>query len=413
MSRKIESLDRFYPAEAFFCARTTPDVMRWNVPDINRLPEYRLDATPAQLAGFAGALPFIAHEAAATPVALDFMVHCGLPGASDLRVYRTAHEAETLALDLMANGLRLAYNFGTLPGLEARGDQHLVAPDLYAMLNAKQSLENLVPRESLAPRMTLRAGNARLPVTSEFIPPVFVKIAGGHSTGGGAGVFHCSDEVNLDETLKRLSSRLAADDCIVIEKDCAPVASWCAGVAILDDRVDWLGASCQVFSAPARQIANETGSRTIPDGLEDLAILISKKAMAAGYRGIAGFDIGECEDRSLVVFDLNFRPNSSTGLLLAHKAVRQRTGLPLMYSFYLRHDGPVAELLDAVEVDAAAGRVVPGSVFDAPTYRDTLNDRATRSCLDGWLAAETREEAVAWIKDMQDQLAAKHTRDVT
>jgi hypothetical protein len=120
MTCKIGSLDRYYPADAFFCARTTRDVMRWNVPDITRLAEYRLDATPAQLAGFAGALPFIAQEAAATPLALDFMAHCGLPGASDLRVYRTVQEAEALALDLMANGLKLAYNFGTLPGLEAR-----------------------------------------------------------------------------------------------------------------------------------------------------------------------------------------------------------------------------------------------------------------------------------------------------
>jgi hypothetical protein len=71
----------------------------------------------------------------------------------------------------------------------------------------------------------------------------------------------------------------------------------------------------------------------------------------------------------------------------------------------LRHDGPVAELLDAVEVDAAAGRVVPGSVFDAPTYRATLDDPATRSCLDGWVAAEAREEAVAWIKGVTGRLA--------
>jgi hypothetical protein len=405
MTCKIGSLDRFYPVDAFFCARTTRDVMRWNVPDITRLAEYRLDATPAQLAGFAGSLPFIAHEAAATPLALDFMVHCGLPGASDLRVYRTVPEAEALALDLMANGLKLAYNFGTLPSLDTRCDQHLVAPDLYAMLNAKQSLESLVPLENLAPRMTLHAGNASLPVTSEVKPPAYVKLAGGHSTGGGAGVFHCSEEANLVETLQQLSSRLAADDCIVIEKDCAPVASWCAGVAILDDRVEWLGASCQVFGAPARQIANETGSRTMPDGVKALSLQIGNKAMASGFRGIAGFDIGECKDGSLLAFDLNFRPNSSTGLLLANEAVRQRTGLPLMYSFFLRHDGPVAELLDAVEADAAAGRVVPGSVFDAPTYRATLDDPATRSCLDGWVAAEAREEAVAWIKGVTGRLA--------
>jgi hypothetical protein len=72
----------------------------------------------------------------------------------------------------------------------------------------------------------------------------------------------------------------------------------------------------------------------MPDGVKALSLQIGNKAMASGFRGIAGFDIGECKDGSLLAFDLNFRPNSSTGLLLANEAVRQRTGLPLMYSFY-------------------------------------------------------------------------------
>jgi hypothetical protein len=120
---------------------------------------------------------------------------------------------------------------------------------------------------------------------------------------------------------------------------------------------------------------------------------------------LPGSTLANCEDGSLVVFDLNFRPNSSTGLLLAREAVQQRTGLPVMRSFYLRHDGPLAELLDAVETDATAGRVVPGSIFDAPTYRATIDEPATRSCLDGWVAAETREHAVAWIKAVTGRLA--------
>jgi hypothetical protein len=269
MTCEIGSLDRFYPADAFFCARTTRDVMRWNVPDITRLAEYRLDATPAQLAGFAGALPFIAHEAAATPLALDFMAHCGLPGASHLRVYRTVQEAEALALDLMANGLKLAYNFGTLPGLETRCDQHLVASDLYAMLNAKQSLEGLVPRENLAPRMTLCAGDEKLPATCEFKPPVYVKLAGGHSTGGGAGVFHCSDEVNLDETLKQLSSRLAADDASSSRKIAHP---WQAGVlAWAYWMTGWSGwARLARYSAhPLARSPTKLAAATIPDGVKD------------------------------------------------------------------------------------------------------------------------------------------------
>jgi hypothetical protein len=43
-------------------------------------------------------------------------------------------------------------------------------------------------------------------------------------------------------------------------------------------------------------------------------------------------------------------------------------------------------------------RVLPGSIFDAPNYCATVDDPATRSCLDGWVAVKTREEAIAWIE---------------
>jgi hypothetical protein len=107
MTRAIGSLDRCYPLMRFFvrvrhgtsCAGTFRISPGWPSTDWMQHPH--------SLAGFAGALPFIAHEAAATPLALDFMAHCGLPGASELRVYRTVQEAEALALELMANGQNL------------------------------------------------------------------------------------------------------------------------------------------------------------------------------------------------------------------------------------------------------------------------------------------------------------------
>jgi hypothetical protein len=64
----------------------------------------------------------------------------------------------------------------------------------------------------------------------------------------------------------------------------------------------------------------------MPGRSRTFRLQIGNKAMSSGFRGIAGFDIGELADGSLVAFDLNFRPNSSTGLLLARKAVQQRTG---------------------------------------------------------------------------------------
>jgi hypothetical protein len=134
---------------------------------------------------------------------------------------------------------------------------------------------------------------------------------------------------------------------------------------------------------------------------------IAECAKNRRYRGIAGFDIGEIRDAHPVVFDLNFRPNSSTGLLLAGRAALNRTGLPLARTFHLRHNGPLEQLLDAVEPEATAGRIIPGSLFDAETYSSTTDDPATRSCLDGWLLAETAEEAAAYPGTMAARLQSK------
>ena len=73
MTVPVTTLDQLYPADCFFCARTTREMMAWNVADATRLPAYRLDATPAQLLGLAGKMPFVAHEAASSPQILDFL----------------------------------------------------------------------------------------------------------------------------------------------------------------------------------------------------------------------------------------------------------------------------------------------------------------------------------------------------
>jgi len=390
----VVTLDRLYPAGVFFCARTTRKMMRWNVGNAQALPQYRLDATPAQLVGFAGAMPFVAHEAAVTPLARNFIVHCGLPGAGDLHTYQTEQDALEVAKHLIRRGGKLVHNFGTLPGLET-GDGMLLPIDEHLRLNAKVTIDEFVSEQHLPRRTRIVARELESYLASHLDGPVFVKVAGAVSSGGGAGVWHCTDIESNVKAVGIVSDRMKPGDQLIVETDCQPLHSWCAGISILDAGVTWLGASRQVFHSPARQAGNELTGEP-PTAIKELAVGIAERARSRGYRGIAGFDIGEIQDAHPVVFDLNFRPNSSTGLLLAGRAALNRTSLPLARTFHLRHQGPLEQLLDAVEPEAAAGRIIPGSVFDAETYRSTTDDPATRSCLDGWLLAETGEEAAAY-----------------
>lgn len=404
MTLQVATLDCLYPRNSFFCGRTTRAMMGWNVADADALPAYRLDATPAQLIGFAGGLPFVAHEAASTPLVLAFLRHCGLPGPKHLHRYQTAEEAADLASNLISQGKQLVHNFGTLPSLEAP-DGLLIPMDLYSSLNCKSTLPGIVEPDHHPERELVSCSKLAATIAGQWTLPVFLKVAGKGSNGGGAAVRYCPDADALDAAIRELTARLSPTDAIIIEKDYGPVPSWCAGVAILDDEIRWLGASLQVFSKPTNQTGSILLREDPPAEVRSTAMAIAHRARDAGYRGIAGFDIGVRREAGPVVFDLNFRPNSSTGLLLAGRAALNTTRLPVAHSFFLRHDGPLAALLDAVETTAAAGRLIPGSVFDRDCYGDTAHDTATRSCLDGWILAESCEQARDWAVTISQTLS--------
>ena len=201
-----------------------------------------------------------------------------------------------------------------------------------------------------------------------------------------------------------LSARLSESDLIIVEKDYGDLPTWCTGVAILDGGIQWLGASLQLFSRKAVQSGNVLFRDQPPPELEQIALDIAEAAHATGYRGIAGFDVGLQPDGPPVVFDLNFRPNSSTGLLLAGLPALQQSSFRVAHSFFLRHDGPLQELIASLSTEARQGRVVPGSLFDRDIYQQTSDDEKTRSCLDGWILADSVEDAVAIIAGIRSRL---------
>ena len=403
MSFPIKTLDQLYPDNSFFCARTTRAVMRWNVIDADALPAYRLDASPAQLLGFAGDMPFFAHEAACTPDALDFLDLCRLPRPKQLHTYRTAQEAAAGAMELIQQGGKLVYNFGVLPELESSGG--LLTPlHQYLQLNAKSCLPELVDAAHLPPRELYPVHELGKVRSKPWTGPVFVKVAAAVSNGGGAAVRFCNGSADLDAVIAEFNRRLKRDDTIIIEKDCVPLRSWCVGVAIHDNAVDWLGASIQLFYKPAVQSGNLLSLEDPPAAIRELALDIAARAQQAGYRGVAGFDIGEMPNGKPIVFDLNFRPNSSTGLLMAGPTALQDTGLAMAQTFHLRHNGPLTDIFRMVHKDAAAGRIIPGSMFDAETYNSASADPATRSCLDGWILADTAAAATDWARHIAKQL---------
>ena len=118
---------------------------------------------------------------------------------------------------------------------------------------------------------------------------------------------------------------------------------------------------------------------------------------------MAGVDVGTGGPEAMV-FDVNARLNSSTGLLLAFAAAQARTGLGAARSVFLRHDGPLGAMLAALRPLAEAGRFIPSSLFDRDTHRAHLDDPCTRSCADGWIVADSVEAAARIGDDLRDRL---------
>jgi hypothetical protein len=99
-----------------------------------------------------------------------------------------------------------------------------------------------------------------------------------------------------------------------------------------------------------------------------LVVRIGEAARHLGFRGIAGFDIGRTHDGRLLVFDPNFRFNSSSTQLLFHESAVSRTGLPATCSFQVSIGGSFKALAKRLENPIGEGYFVPTRLFNGELH---------------------------------------------
>jgi hypothetical protein len=346
-----------------------------------------LDAVTALLLGLLGRRPTVRHRAGVTDEILSVLERAGLEIAEDMRVYETAEEAARHADRLIEEGHRI---FSPYPLLKGRfADRaHLVAPELWASLNAKQNLDQIVPRENLPPtRIALLEDLAQ----AGFQRPVFLKACGEAATGAGYAVRYCPDEVQWAGALEWFRSfedidRLIVED-VVPHKTC-----WCVTFVVEPNRTTYIGAAEQLFSAPARQ----SGSMIDPvtpfprEGVE-LVVAVGEAARRRGYVGLAGLDIARADDGGFIVFDPNFRFNASSTQVLLHEAASARDGLPVSCSAHATTLMPFETLRRRIEGPIDDGWFVPTRLLDARW----LPTAEGRSMCTGFVLGRDRAEAIA------------------
>lgn len=351
-----QAADALFPADAAYMART--DLRQTRMLGYTAL---NADTVTSMLMGVLGSRPAVRHRAGATDPILRMFELAGLPVMEDIRLFETADEAERHADRLIEEGFRL---FGPYPLRDGRFPDRaqIVPPDLWHRLNAKENLAELVRSENLAPREIVATGRL---AERPFTEPVFLKAGGNLATGWGYAVRYCNDATSYEAAVDWFGARSNDIPTVIIEMDMATSACWCVSITVGDDGTRCLGAAEQIFGAPGKQAGSVIDPENpLPQAAAEIAVEAGNRAAALGFRGLAGLDIGLAANGRMIVFDPNFRFNSSTQQVLLHDAAARRSGLPCSISFNRPMGLPFAKIARLIAGPVAEGWFVPTRLFD-------------------------------------------------
>jgi hypothetical protein len=318
------------------------------------------DAVTTLFSGLLNGIPTVRHRAGVTDAILRTYARAGLQVEEELHAYDTQAEAESLADALIDRGFRLCSAYPMTKGRFSDAAQ-LVRPDLWQRLNAKENLHQIVPADNLLARRVISLDEVS---DAQLNSPIWLKAAGGQATGWGFAVRHCPDRESLTAALNDFRAMPGVTH-IIAEASADIDHCWCVSLAINDDSTVFAGFAEQEFSSPGRQSGSVVDpEHPFPILGQRLAIEIGNAARALGFRGMAGLDIGQRADGRLVVFDPNFRFNSSTAQALFHVSATRRAGLGASRSFHrltsVDCESLIARSLHAID----AGWFVPTRILD-------------------------------------------------
>lgn len=386
--------EALYPGRAAFMARTDEQQLR-----LIGAPSFTLDTVTTVAMGLVNGLASVRHRSGVTDAILALLERAGLAIDEDMRVFESAEEAEQHADDLVADGYKLAWPYPLREGRFAE-HAHLVAPDTWRWLNAKENLAELVPAEHFARRRVRTLDElAALP----FDTAVFIKAGGPAVTGAGYAVRHCPDEAAWRAAIDWFRS-IQVLDHLIVEEALEVERCWCVNLSVAPDRVILLGAAEQVFTAPGCQ----SGSMIDPENLfpgagQELATAIGAKAAGRGFVGIAGLDIGRTTDGRLIVFDPNFRLNACSVQVLLHSSAAERAQLPASVSVNTPAPMDFAALAAALRGPIDEGWFVPTRLIDGSLH--PLSDGAC-TCT-GFVLGADRGDALARQAQLEQALKAR------
>lgn len=357
---------------------------------------YQIDTATNLGIGLFGRNPAVRHVSCATDGILDLMTLAGHQIEESTLLYRAGDEAHALARRLIRQGYRLFYSY-PLPEGQYEDAELLVPTSLWRSLNAKSQLHRVVPRQHLAPRSIVTCAEAR---ARPFIGPVWLKLASDDATGWGIAVRYCADAEAYQSALVELGA-LGGDGPLLVEEHVDSVRSWGVNFVVRIDDVVFAGAAEQIFERPGRLSGSVVESGDSPAReLAELAVTVGTAAKAAGFLGMAAFDVGLARDGRLVVFDPNFRMTSSTHQALVHDSAARRCGMPVSASVNIGSPMPFPEIASRLADWISDGRFVPTRLMDARH----LETAGGVSQVAGFMMGSSRDDAAGSVARFKEAL---------
>jgi len=308
------SLGQIYGPDHVYCPRPSPRRSTW-------LPQDELvmaNATGATLP-VSGSMPLVCAPGVATASGLALMAEAGFAPPPRLIHYEDGEDHRRILRELAEEGNKLVVQY-LHPPEETPYRDYWVRPELLSHINNKASLGELA-RESQVPERRVVSADALVELTEEALPLV-LKAATDESSGGGLDVLVCREAADLASAPDFFEQA----DRVVVEEYLEFVRNLCLGFAVLPDgRVVYLGGAEQSSRADGRFEGNWLRrDLCVPQAAIEVAREAVAKAASLGYRGCAGIDVGVLESGDVRAFDLNFRLNNSTTILLLSDAIFER-----------------------------------------------------------------------------------------
>ncbi len=330
---------------------------------------YQLDSRSGNLRACLPGLAAIVHEACATPLNDGLLERSGMPGLCRSIQYKDGNDCLDIAERLSDGGATIMTQF-SLHAADWGRAVWLSPPELQARLNNKADLGDWVP-EGAQPRRRIIAAKELGSARRNVAAPVVLKAGTDLGSGGGMAVRICRTQSDVEAALPFFLEHRDSLTHLIIEDLETFEATWCANVGVFDSGCVFWGAARQICDAAGVYQGNHVGAgAAAPADAGAIALAVGEKARCAGYRGVAGMDMGLTADGRLVVFDLNFRFNACTLQLLYHDAVCERTGAKVTRVGRLVSERTLNEAIKEIGPLIDQGRLIAFSSFDGRLHAD-------------------------------------------